>query len=56
MTAAGQLVSVRRVTDDTDCRRCGSTIERGQRAALVLGAGLVHVRCLLGHGRDSGTP
>jgi hypothetical protein len=43
------IVSVERVTDDaTTCRRCGQAIERGRRAALVLGAGLVHLRCLLG--------
>ena len=45
------IVSVERVTDDTTtCRRCGQAIERDRRAALVLGAGLVHLRCLLGAG------
>jgi hypothetical protein len=43
------IVSVERVTDDaTTCRRCGQAIGRGRRAALVLGTGLVHLRCLLG--------
>jgi hypothetical protein len=42
------IVSVERVADDdTICRRCGRAIERGRRAALVLGTGLVCLRCLL---------
>jgi hypothetical protein len=42
------IISVQRVTDDTTtCRRCGRVIERGRRAVLVLGAGLVCLRCLL---------
>jgi hypothetical protein len=42
------VVGVERVTDDTTtCRRCSRPIERGRRAVLVLGTGLVHLRCLL---------
>jgi hypothetical protein len=49
------IVSVEHVTDDTTtCRRCGQPIERGRRAALVLGAGLVHLRCLLGTATTEG--
>ncbi|MGO9780041.1 MAG: hypothetical protein ACLPQY_09785 [Streptosporangiaceae bacterium] len=60
MTAAAQVVSVTYVADDTTtCRRCGWPIERGRRAALVLGAGTVHLRCLLAHDQgddDSAEP
>jgi hypothetical protein len=50
---AAAIVSVERVTDDTTtCRRCEHPIQRGQRAALVLGAGRIHIRCLLARQAD----
>jgi hypothetical protein len=47
---APQVLSVTRAGHDMPCRRCGRTISRGRRAALVLGVGQVHLGCLLGHG------
>lgn len=41
------IVSVKRAQFDTPCRRCGQTITRGRRLALVTGIGAVHVGCLL---------
>ena len=56
MTAAGQLISVRRATDDTaECRRCGQPITYGRRIAFVAGTGNVHLRCLLGDGQADDT-
>ena len=50
------IISVERVADDTTtCRRCGQAIERGRRVALVLGTGLVCLRCLPGAERDDTT-
>ena len=51
MTTAA-IISVRPVDDDTTCRQCGRPIERGRRGALLLGTGLVHLRCLLGRHTD----
>jgi NMD protein affecting ribosome stability and mRNA decay len=57
VTAAGQLVSVRRATDDTaTCRRCGRTIERGRRIALVAGTGNMCLRCLISDRHRATTP
>jgi hypothetical protein len=54
---SGQLVSVRRATDDTaECRRCGKPIERGRRIAFVAGTGNVHLRCLLDGQADDKAP
>lgn len=46
MTAL-QLVEVRRADTDLECRTCNQPIRAGQRAALVLGTGWTHLRCLL---------
>jgi hypothetical protein len=50
MTGAGtaDIVEVKMVDEQTDCRRCHTPIHVGRRAALVLGTGTVHLRCLLG--------
>jgi hypothetical protein len=47
MTAAAEVLSAKRAEFDTPCRKCGGTIERGRRLALVAGVGAVHVGCLL---------
>jgi hypothetical protein len=47
VTAAGEVLSVHRADVDTPCRRCGCTIARGQRVALLVAVGAVHVRCIL---------
>ena len=48
------VVEVKLVRTTLDCRRCSVPIRAGQRAALVLGAGQVHLRCLLdGHAADT---
>jgi hypothetical protein len=52
---AGPIIAVLPADDDMPCRRCGLTIERGQRAALVLGTGQLHLRCLLSHQADDTT-
>ncbi len=55
------IISTRDVDDDdTTCRRCGQVIQRGRhRATLVLGTGLICVRCelsgLTGHDIPDGT-
>ena len=46
MTAL-QLLEVRRADTGMQCRACPQPIRAGQRAALVLGRGQVHLRCLL---------
>lgn len=56
MTRSGTVISVARVDDDqTSCGRCGQPIERGRRAALVYGAGKVHIRCVAAHDQDDVT-
>lgn len=47
MTGVGEVLNVHRADVDMPCRRCGSTIVRGQRAALLAAVGTVHVRCIL---------
>jgi hypothetical protein len=47
MSAATEVISVHRVNVDQPCRRCGQTIQRGRRAALLASVGAVHLRCLL---------
>jgi hypothetical protein len=47
MTAPDEVLAVHRAAADTPCRRCGYTIARGARAALLAGVGAVHVRCIL---------
>jgi hypothetical protein len=44
---AGQLLEVRRADTELECRACPEPIRVGQGAALILGRGRVHIKCLL---------
>ena len=43
----GSVLAVHQAEDDQPCPRCGGTIERGRRLAVVAGVGAVHIACVI---------